>query len=612
MNTTTYKNAIKQFKEKTIDLLIITQDMEGILNTVFCNTVITYDPVENLKMFIQLKGRARVGNAEFIELAHETCKADRLVEMENFLIVVENMQFLMKINVILAPNKDYWKTQLMDPSSYIEIESTGAKISKHNAKNFLEWYFKFLSNENKYLEVELKFTSLKNGPGGFREQLELPKIFNIPPITTEEGFISKKDCRNELSFKLLKQLVEQEKFDEHLYPINKKKIIERKKEKIILLENNKNFKMDNQFLMFNTDEKYIDNKGLCHEIMCKESNDLYLQAISIVDEISNVKVSECLGILHSVPLSLSSFKINVTDMFNTNLELKTQSINIVTINPPILIKVTVQQFQYLRFFYYFMLHLINNAMTLFIEGILNNHFNFFRIFLDLNIPNPNSTIFEDLDINPINNNTCHLLIVPLIDTGKEINWEIINSAATCIKDLVKEYFKEEIKNYPKINDVILNYETNAPEVVLSKRSAIVKVHKLDGVREAAYMITNVNPNDKDKNKNVYLESCRLVTGVDWRTYIHYQYVPSILTILNEKRFYQELTAKLLIPCVGDNSIFEERKGLCNELLENAFTVPNAQRGLNYERLELLGDAILEHIVVHYVPFIITIAIHEIS
>lgn len=613
MNSASHKNAVAKFKAGSIHALILTHDLEETLGSTYGSTVIAYNGVESLKEFVQLKGRARMGSAEFVQVVHESSKDGCLEEMGNYRSVIENMQSLMKINDVVKPESAYWKKQIMNPSSYIEVATTGAKVCKHNAKNFIEWYFKLLSNGNKYVDVELKFTPTESSPGKFREILELPKMFYIPPVTTAESFSSKKDCRNELAFELLQQLLGRNKFDEHFYPISKKKAIAKRKEKIMqLLEVNnqmKDYREDSQFIIFDKHEKYLDTKELFHEIPCTASNSLYLQVISISSDKPDMPTHESLGILNSVPLNISPFKIAVTDRFDAAsiTESAAQSISLVAIKAPTFVQLTAEQYQHLRFFYFLMLHMVNNAMTLFVEGILASHYWFGGLFLDFVklsqkiSKDDQRRIYEDLDIDPVKSETCHLLIVPLIESadGRQIHWEVISTASSRMHELVRSYLTAEMRGESKAGDVVLDWETRVPEVVLQESNSAVKVWKLGGVKEAAYVMFNAFAGDKAKVEVTSPNSSKLATGVNWQMYINYEYVPSILSIINEKRFYQDMTAQLLVSCV-QHPFFKERQKLCADLLESAFTTPHAQRGHNYERLELLGDSILEHIVIHYV------------
>lgn len=57
---------IQSFKEKSIDFLISTSVTEEGFDVPNCNFVIAYNDVQTIRSFIQLKGRARKKNSEFL------------------------------------------------------------------------------------------------------------------------------------------------------------------------------------------------------------------------------------------------------------------------------------------------------------------------------------------------------------------------------------------------------------------------------------------------------------------------------------------------------------------------------------------------------------------
>ena len=60
------KAVIEHFKNKTIDFLVSTSVTEEGFDVPNCNLVIAYDDVKTIRSYIQLKGRARKENSEFL------------------------------------------------------------------------------------------------------------------------------------------------------------------------------------------------------------------------------------------------------------------------------------------------------------------------------------------------------------------------------------------------------------------------------------------------------------------------------------------------------------------------------------------------------------------
>lgn len=63
--------AIDNFKKKQIDILICTSVTEEGFDVSMCNLVVAFNEVVTIKSFIQLKGRARKENSEFILMGPE-------------------------------------------------------------------------------------------------------------------------------------------------------------------------------------------------------------------------------------------------------------------------------------------------------------------------------------------------------------------------------------------------------------------------------------------------------------------------------------------------------------------------------------------------------------
>lgn len=63
--------AIDNFKNKKIDILICTSVTEEGFDVSMCNLVVAFNDVLTIKSFIQLKGRARKQNSEFILMGPE-------------------------------------------------------------------------------------------------------------------------------------------------------------------------------------------------------------------------------------------------------------------------------------------------------------------------------------------------------------------------------------------------------------------------------------------------------------------------------------------------------------------------------------------------------------
>jgi ERCC4-related helicase len=66
------KDAVKDFRENKINILVATGVVEEGFDIPSCNVVISYDELLNIKQYIQIKGRARMKNSFFYIFAHES------------------------------------------------------------------------------------------------------------------------------------------------------------------------------------------------------------------------------------------------------------------------------------------------------------------------------------------------------------------------------------------------------------------------------------------------------------------------------------------------------------------------------------------------------------
>jgi ERCC4-related helicase len=72
MNLEGQKNAVKDFRENKINVLVATGVVEEGFDIPSCNVVISFDELLNIKQYIQIKGRARMKNSQFYIFAHES------------------------------------------------------------------------------------------------------------------------------------------------------------------------------------------------------------------------------------------------------------------------------------------------------------------------------------------------------------------------------------------------------------------------------------------------------------------------------------------------------------------------------------------------------------
>ena len=183
---------------------------------------------------------------------------------------------------------------------------------------------------------------------------------------------------------------------------------------------------------------------------------------------------------------------------------------------------------------------------------------------------------------------------------------------------IKKIAKNEL-NF-KRGDVVIDKYTKSPYFFICVDKTVNGMNLIENMtyREYFYMKYNLNINDKDFLARIHIlpeaeesaiiqndknlvknnievndlyfptQACENV-GVSSATYFKFVYVPSILGLINEKVRYK---------IVSDNIILQlfEPKSEFADLIEQAFACKAAQRGFDYEKLELLGDVVLKYLV----------------
>eukprot|EP01022_Parablepharisma_sp_SALTPOND_P026660 TRINITY_DN64567_c0_g1_i1.p1 TRINITY_DN64567_c0_g1~~TRINITY_DN64567_c0_g1_i1.p1 ORF type:complete len:492 (-),score=40.94 TRINITY_DN64567_c0_g1_i1:1087-2436(-) len=363
-----------------------------------------------------------------------------------------------------------------------------------------------------------------------------------------------------------------------------------------------------------TSHSAIDN--FFQERHYKEIKEFYLQPIVFAPALSS---SRALALLHFAPLTIGSFKIRVDNSMEKIIEPQMAStekpsnpftLTDVNIFPPASVDLSYEQYEKLRFFYYFMLHNINHAVPILEEAILTKHCVFGSLF------NPVdkfcSALFKDVKVpQQIKEGICHLLVVPIVGLEKEqkIDWRTVDSAIECMQNLLNPHkssrplppAKEIVEG-----DLLLDLYTRAPNAI-SKTKLEVKLHTLPEVKEGAVIAAIKNTcekvdADESKVSCVLAKDCRYATEISWKVYLEYAYVPSILAIIHEKLRLQDLVQANIALFCEEAKDMERGKGKYAKLLEQALTTGSAQRDVNYENLRLLGESIAKLLVGQYVLF----------
>jgi len=283
-------------------------------------------------------------------------------------------------------------------------------------------------------------------------------------------------------------------------------------------------------------------------------------------------------------------------------------------------KLTKVEYQKLRFFYVFMLHMVNHKIPEFMEAIVSSHFAFADIFKGF-LKNSSSL----RDKYPINNTDEFLIIVPLINKINskkginnytiinkkfefEIEWEIIENAINVMKSILNSLktINEDLSNSTKLS--------KAYDILLSSKKVPVILNVLyDKIQEDGKGVVSTLPKineEKDAVKQYYFKIDILNTRIPANLYFLYLKIEEMLDIVNNGQDREELRVKCLADeniqlfkkYIGDDD-FDKNRDKYYKILKNAITTKSAIRpGANCEKLALLGGAISKLVISQYVFF----------
>ncbi len=132
---------IEQFKQKLTRVLIATDVVEEGLDVPSCNLVCCFNPIKNVKSFVQMQGRAREADSQFVVLTPKDKTADLRKRIGEFkATIATSQQLALYADKGISPEASAYQRFQMSPEEYLEVPSTGAKVCVRNARSFLNRY----------------------------------------------------------------------------------------------------------------------------------------------------------------------------------------------------------------------------------------------------------------------------------------------------------------------------------------------------------------------------------------------------------------------------------------------------------------------------------------
>ncbi len=212
---------IEGFNNGKYNILIGTSTIEEGLDIQSCNVVMVFTEIRTPKSYIQMKGRARNKNSEFIIFSFSPEKTRK--NILDFIKLNIIMKKLFKNSIIHDfRRKDFYKYKDIE-KYYIIDEKTQAKITLHNSSGFYNEILQLLNNYNYKTKCKIKVdrNKCKSGPNEFeyigRINIQssikgLHILNNFKSLPKPSKFSAESECKLEF-IKLLKKLG---RIDEHI------------------------------------------------------------------------------------------------------------------------------------------------------------------------------------------------------------------------------------------------------------------------------------------------------------------------------------------------------------------------------------------------------------
>ncbi|KLJ07015.1 hypothetical protein EMPG_17490 [Blastomyces silverae] len=218
-NTKTQKGSIDDLRSGKKNLLIATSVLEEGIDVSACHLVVCFDAVNNLRSFIQRRGRARKERSKFIMFLNGDDKSQekKWNNMEDVMksMYEEDMRTL----------EDVWAKENMEEeeegNEYLRIESTGALLTFENARPHLEHFCATLQCD--FTDTRPDFIFRESEPGGMvTAKVILPNVLDpkFRVISGSKWWRREQMALRDAAFQAYVKLYREGLVNDHLLPIH--------------------------------------------------------------------------------------------------------------------------------------------------------------------------------------------------------------------------------------------------------------------------------------------------------------------------------------------------------------------------------------------------------